>query len=258
MRFRGSRNKERTVEIIRTQTLTKRFGGLVAVNNVDLTLEENRLTSIIGPNGAGKTTLYNLLIGLLRPDGGKIYFKGKDITGYPPHRIVKEGVARSFQILNIFNDLSLFENIRIAVQAEKGHGLEMLSSIKTLDEVNDRSFEIIKVIGLDGKENITAKNLSYGDKRILEIGMALASNPKLLLLDEPTSGLASRETGIMTDFIQSLAKDLTIVVIEHDMNLVLSISDHVVVLHQGSVIATGTPENIRHNDEVQEAYLGGL
>lgn len=246
------------MDIIRTKNLTKRFGGLIAVNNVDLAIEENRLTSIIGPNGAGKTTLYNLLIGLMKPDGGKIYFKGQDITGYPPHRIIKEGIARSFQILNIFNELPLFENIRIAVQAEKGHGLEMLSSINSLNEVNDRSFEIIKAIGLNGKENITAKNLSYGDRRILEIGIALASNPKLLLLDEPTSGLASRETGKMSDFIHNLAKDLTIVVIEHDMNVVLSISDHIAVLHQGRVIAEGTPDQIKQNDEVQEAYLGGL
>ena len=246
------------MESIKTENLTKRFGGLVAVNNVDLIIEENRLTSIIGPNGAGKTTLYNLLIGLMKPDGGKIYFQGKDITGYPPHSIVKEGIARSFQILNIFTELSLFENIRIAVQAERGHGLEILSSIDSLDEVNDRSLEIIKTIGLYGKENITAKNLSYGDRRILEIGIALASNPKLLLLDEPTSGLAGRETGTMTDFIQNLAKDLTIVVIEHDMNVVLSISDHIAVLHQGKVIAEGTPDEIKQNDEVQEAYLGGL
>jgi branched-chain amino acid transport system ATP-binding protein len=246
------------VEIIKTKSLTKKFGGLVAVNNVDLTIEENRLTSIIGPNGAGKTTFFNLLTGLMQPDGGKIYYKGEDITGSPPHKIVKEGIARSFQLLNIFNELSLFENIRIAVQAEKGHGLEMLSFINSLNEVNERSLEIIKTIGLEGKENITAKNLSYGDRRILEIGIALASNPRLLLLDEPTSGLASRETGKMADFIQNLAKDLTIVVIEHDMSIVLSISDHIAVLHQGKVIAEGTPDQIKQNDEVQEAYLGGL
>lgn len=253
-----SENEGRTVEIIRTENLTKRFGGLVAVNNVDLSIVENQLTSIIGPNGAGKTTLYNLLIGLMKPDGGQIYFQGKDITRYPPHRIVKEGIARSFQILNIFTELSLFENIRIAVQAERGHGLEMLSSTGSLDEVNGRAYQIIKNIGLEGRENIASKNLSYGDRRILEIGIALASNPKLLLLDEPTSGLASRETGSMTDFIQGLARDLTVVVIEHDMNVVLSISDHIAVLHQGRLIAEGTPDQIRQNDEVQEAYLGGL
>ena len=188
----------------------------------------------------------------------KFTIKGKISRVIPPHRIVKEGIARSFQLLNIFNELSLFENIRIAVQAEKGHGLEMLSFINSLNEVNERSLEIIKTIGLEGKENITAKNLSYGDRRILEIGIALASNPRLLLLDEPTSGLASRETGKMADFIQNLAKDLTIVVIEHDMSIVLSISDHIAVLHQGKVIAEGTPDQIKQNDEVQEAYLGGL
>jgi branched-chain amino acid transport system ATP-binding protein len=246
------------VEIIKTETLTKRFGGLVAVNNVDLVIEENRLTSIIGPNGAGKTTFFNLLTGLMKPDVGKIYFMGEDITDHPPHRIAKKGIARSFQTLTIFTELSLFENVRIAVQAERGHGFEILSSINSLDEVNDRSFEIIKAIGLNGKENILAKNLSYGDKRILEIGIALASNPKLLLLDEPTSGLASRETGRMTDFIKNLAKGLTIVLIEHDMNIVLSISDHIAVLHQGKVIAEGSPDQIKQNDEVQEAYLGGL
>ncbi len=246
------------MEIIKTQNLTKRFGGLVAVNQVDLAIEENRLTSIIGPNGAGKTTFFNLLTGLMKPDSGKIYLKGEDITGYPPHRITKDGIARSFQILNIFTEVAAFENVRIAVQAERGHGLEMLSSIYSLEEVNEKTFEIIKAIGLSGKENILAKNLSYGDRRILEIGIALASNPKVLLLDEPTSGMASRETGRMTDFIKNLAKGLTTVLIEHDMNIVLSISEHIVVLHQGKVIAEGTPETIRQNDEVQEAYLGGL
>jgi branched-chain amino acid transport system ATP-binding protein len=246
------------MEILKTEKLTKRFGGLVAVNQVDIDIEENRLTSIIGPNGAGKTTVFNLLTGLIKPDDGKIYFKGKEITKHPPHRIVREGIARSFQISNVFTELPLFENIRIAVQAEKGHGFEMLSSINSLEEVNGRTFEIIRAVGLDGKENIVTKNLSYGDKRILEIGIALASNPKVLLLDEPTSGLASRETGKMTEFIQGLSKELTLIVIEHDMNLVLSISDHIIVLHQGRVIAEGTPDGIKRNDEVQEAYLGGL
>lgn len=246
------------MEVLKTAKLMKKFGGLVAVNQVDIGIEENHLTSVIGPNGAGKTTLFNLLTGLIKPDDGKIYFKGKEITNHPPHRIVREGIARSFQISNVFTELPLFENIRIAVQAEKGHGFEMLSSIGALGEVNDRSSEIIEMIGLDGKENIITKNLSYGDKRILEIGIALALNPKVLLLDEPTSGLASRETGKMTEFIQHLSKGLTLLVIEHDMNLVLSISDHIIVLHQGKVIAEGTPDRIKQNDEVQEAYLGGL
>lgn len=244
--------------ILKTKSLTKRFGGLVAVNQVNLTIEENRLTSIIGPNGAGKTTFFNLLSGLMKPDEGKIFFGSLNITGYPSHRVAKQGMARSFQLLSLFNELTLFENIRMAVQAEKGHGLKMLSSIGALRDVNDRAFEIVQAIGLEGKENITAKNLSYGDRRILDIGISLASNPKLLLLDEPTSGLASRETGKMAKFIQGLARDLTLVLIEHDMSIVLSISDHIAVLHQGRVIAEGTPAEIQQNEEVQEAYLGGL
>jgi branched-chain amino acid transport system ATP-binding protein len=246
------------VAILKTESLTKRFGGLVAVNQVNLTIEENRLTSIIGPNGAGKTTFFNLLSGLMKPDEGKIFLGNLNITGYPSHRVAKRGMARSFQLLSLFNELTLFENIRMAVQAEKGHGLKMLSSIGALRDVNDRAFEIVQAIGLEGKENITAKNLSYGDRRILDIGISLASNPKLLLLDEPTSGLASRETGKMAKFIQGLARDLTLVLIEHDMSIVLSISDHIAVLHQGRVIAEGTPAEIQQNEEVQEAYLGGL
>ena len=244
--------------ILKTESLTKRFGGLVAVNQVNLTIEENRLTSIIGPNGAGKTTFFNLLSGLMKPDEGKIFFGSLNITGYPSHRVAKQGMARSFQLQSLINELTLFENIRMAVQAEKGHGLKMLSSIGALRDVNDRAFEIVQAIGLEGKENITAKNLSYGDRRILDIGISLASNPKLLLLDEPTSGLASRETGKMAKFIQGLARDLTLVLIEHDMSIVLSISDHIAILHQGRVIAEGTPAEIQQNEEVQEAYLGGL
>jgi branched-chain amino acid transport system ATP-binding protein len=194
----------------------------------------------------------------MKPDEGTIFFGSLNITGYPSHRVAKQGMARSFQLLSLFNELTLFENIRMAVQAEKGHGLKMLSSIGALRDVNDRAFEIVQAIGLEGKEGITAKNLSYGDRRILDIGISLASNPKLLLLDEPTSGLASRETGKMAKFIQGLARDLTLVLIEHDMSIVLSISDHIAVLHQGRVIAEGTPAKIQQNEEVQEAYLGGL
>ena len=246
------------MDLLRTHNLTKRFNGLVAVDDVNLTVQAGRLTSIIGPNGAGKTTLFNLLTGLLKADNGKIFFEGDDITHFPPYKIVKRGIARSFQLLNIFNDLSLFENIRITVQAAQGHGLEILSSTRSLEGVNQKTLEIVEAIGLQGKENYLAKNLSYGDRRVLEIGMALASSPKLLLLDEPTSGLASKDTGRLTEFINQLSKNLTVVLIEHDMNIVLSISDHVIVLHQGRVIAQGTPSEIRNNDEVQDAYLGGL
>jgi branched-chain amino acid transport system ATP-binding protein len=246
------------VDLLRTHNLTKRFNGLVAVDDVNLTVQAGRLTSIIGPNGAGKTTLFNLLTGLLKADNGKIFFEGDDITRFPPYKIVKRGIARSFQLLNIFNDLTLFENIRITVQAAQGHGLEILSSTRSLEGVNQKTLEIVEAVGLRGKENYVAKTLSYGDRRVLEIGIALASSPKVILLDEPTSGLASKDTGRMSEFINQLSKNLTVVLIEHDMNIVLSISDHVIVLHQGRVIAQGTPSEMRNNDEVQDAYLGGL
>lgn len=246
------------MEMLQTENLTKQFGGLTAVDKVNLRIRANQLTSIIGPNGAGKTTLFNLLTGLLPSSGGRTFFEGKEITGLPSHRIVKVGIARSFQIVNSFMELSLFENIRLSVQAEQGHGFEMLSSIASFGELNDRTQEIVKVLGLEGKEESLVQKLSYGDKRVLEIGIALASRPRLLLLDEPTSGLASRDTGRITEFIKDLATRLTIAVIEHDMNLVLTLSDHIVVLHQGQIIAEGPPQTIRENDMVQEAYLGGL
>ncbi len=248
------------MDILTTQHLSKRFGGLVAVNNVSLKVRQGCLTSLIGPNGAGKTTLFNLLTGLMKPDAGRIHFQQVDITAYPPHRIVKVGVGRSFQIVNIFGELTLLENVRLAVQAQKGHGLEMFTSVNSsgFHEVNEQAAAIIRATGLGGKERIIAKNLSYGDKRLLEIAIALGSKPRLLLMDEPTSGLASRETARMREFIQNLAKELTILLIEHDMNIVLSISDHIAVLHQGRVIAEGEPDAIRQNADVQEAYLGGL
>lgn len=246
------------MSLLSTADLTKRFGGLVAVDHVNLTIKEGLITSIIGPNGAGKTTLFNLLTGLLRPDLGKIYFNGKDITSLPTHKLTKQGMARSFQVLNIFPQMTLFENVSISVQAQKGHGFEIFSSAERLTDVGDISKNVIEQMDLKGKEEIPADDLAYGDKRILEIAIALASNPRLLLLDEPTSGLAAKETARMTDLIKELTKTITVVVIEHDMNLVLSISDEIAVLHQGKIIAQGTPESIRRNNQVQEAYLGGL
>lgn len=246
------------MSLLSTADLTKRFGGLVAVDHVNLTIKENLITSIIGPNGAGKTTLFNLLTGLLRPDLGKIYLNGKDITSLPTHKLTKQGMARSFQVLNIFPEMTLFENVSISVQAQKGHGFEIFSSAERFTDVADISKKVIEQMDLTGKEEIPADDLAYGDKRILEIAIALASNPRLLLLDEPTSGLAAKETARMTDLIKELTKTITVVVIEHDMNLVLSISDEIAVLHQGKIIAQGNPESIRRNNQVQEAYLGGL
>lgn len=246
------------MSLLSTTDLTKRFGGLVAVDHVNLTIKEGLITSIIGPNGAGKTTLFNLLTGLLRPDLGRIYFNGRDVTSLPAHKRTKEGLARSFQVLNIFPEMTLLENVSISVQAQKGHGFEMFTSAERFTDVGDFSRKIIERMDLVGKEEIRADDLAYGDKRILEIAISLASNPRLVLLDEPTSGLAAKETARITDLIKELSKTITVIVIEHDMGMVLSISDEIVVLHQGKIIAQGGPEEIKQNDQVQEAYLGGL
>ncbi len=236
----------------------KHFGGLMANADINFKVQEGTITSIIGPNGAGKTTLFNILTGYYRPDKGRILFQGQDITGWPIHKIVGLGIARSFQVLNIFNEISPFENVRLAVQARKGKGFRFLRSTTRFDDINAATDVILKKIGLDHIKDVPTKQLSYGDKRILEIGIALASEPKLLLMDEPTSGLPSSETDRVKRFIKDISDHLSVVVIEHDMSVVLTISDTIVVLHQGQLIAHGPPDEIKANHDVQEAYLGGI
>lgn len=244
--------------ILETANIEKHFGGVIANQDINIKIEEGSITSIIGPNGAGKTTLFNILTGLYKPDSGRIMFQEEDITGWPIHKIVDLGIARSFQVLNIFNEISPFENIRLSVQARKKKGFHFLRSTKHYDDINQEAEMVLAEIGLISFKNIPTKELSYGDKRILEIGIALASEPQLLLMDEPTSGLPSSETERIKEFIKKISERLTVVVIEHDMSVVLTISDTITVLHQGRVIAQGSPEEIQANNQVQEAYLGGI
>ncbi len=244
--------------ILETAHVEKHFGGLIANQDISIKIEEGAIASIIGPNGAGKTTLFNIMTGLYKPDSGRILFQEEDITGWPIHKIVNLGIARSFQVLNIFNEISPFENIRLAVQSRKKKGFHFLRSTKYFDDINQETETVLAEIGLASDKNIPTKELSYGNKRILEIGITLASQPKLLLMDEPTSGLPSSETERIKEFIKKISERLTVVVIEHDMNVVLTISDTITVLHQGRVIAQGSPEEIKANDQVQEAYLGGI
>ena len=244
--------------ILETANIEKHFGGLIANQDINIKIEEGSITSIIGPNGAGKTTLFNILTGLYKPDSGRIMFQEKDITGWPIHKIVDLGIARSFQVMNIFNEISPFENIRLAVQSRKKKGFHFLRSTKYYDDINQETEMVLAEIGLASVKNTPTKELSYGKKRILEIGIALASEPQLLLMDEPTSGLPSSETERIKEFIKKISKRLTVVVIEHDMSVVLTISDTITVLHQGRVIAQGSPEEIQANNQVQEAYLGGI
>jgi branched-chain amino acid transport system ATP-binding protein len=243
--------------ILTTQGLTKDFGGLRAVDSVTLDIGQRKLTSVIGPNGAGKTTLYNLVTGLIKPDSGRIIFNGENITHLPIHKIVKKGISRSFQILNLFNELTLFENVWLGVQSQQGHGPELFSNPDKFNSVKEETYRIIREIGLSGKEEVPVKLLSYGDRRILEITISLTAKPSLLLLDEPTSGLMSEDRKRISEFMKKLSSQLTLIVVEHDMDVVLSISDHIVVMHQGKILAQGTPDEIRGNDKVQEAYLGG-
>jgi branched-chain amino acid transport system ATP-binding protein len=243
--------------ILTTQGLTKDFGGLRAVDSVTFDIEQGKLTSVIGPNGAGKTTLYNLVTGLIKPDSGRIIFNGEDITNLPIHKIVRKGISRSFQILNLFNELTLFENVWLGVQSQQGHGPELFSNTDKFSSVKEETYRIIKEIGLSDKEEVPVKLLSYGDRRILEITISLTAKPSLLLLDEPTSGLVSEDRKRISEFMKKLSSQLTLIVVEHDMDVVLSISDHIVVMHQGKILAQGNPDEIRGNEKVQEAYLGG-
>ena len=244
--------------MLETRGIVKNFGGLMASRNINCKIEEGRITSIIGPNGAGKTTFFNILTGFYHPDSGSIHYKGQEITGWPIHKIVRLGIVRSFQILNIFNEISPAENIRLAVLSRQKRGFAWFHPAGGFADANEQTEQVLEEIGLTDVKDLPTKNLSYGDKRVLEIGIALASEPKLLLMDEPTSGLPASETDRIKEFIKKISGRLTVVIIEHDMDIVFTISDTIIVLHQGEIIAQGSPDQIRANALVQEAYLGGI
>ena len=243
--------------ILEAVNLCKNFGALQAVNQVNLRVGEGSIHSIIGPNGAGKTTLFNLLTGFHTPSAGKIYFKGTEITRFPPYKISQLGIGRSFQITSIFPELSTKENVRVALPSRTHASYRFLTSMNGLRDLEERSQEILEKIGLGDKGGLVAKYLSHGENRILDIGIGLATDPKLLLLDEPASGLGGDEVSRITNLIKDISSQVTIVLIEHNIDVVLSISHVITVLHQGSVIAHGDPEEIQENQRVQDAYLGG-
>lgn len=243
--------------ILKTENLTKKFGELVAVNKVSISIEEKGVLSIIGPNGAGKTTFFNLLTGYLKPTSGKIFLKGEDITGMPPYDIVHKKLSRSFQIVSYFPEFTIFENIQMGVFNHLGYNYNYFANISKLKNVREESEKYIELLGLTEQKDLKAKFLSHGDKKILDIAMCLTVEPEILLLDEPTSGVSGTERAKVINFISDLAKNIKIVVVEHDMDIVFSISDRIVVLTQGSILADGTAEEIRNNEDVQKAYLGG-
>jgi len=240
--------------------LSKHFGALVAVDSVNLKVRRNALHAIIGPNGAGKTTFFNLLSGNIEPTSGQVLFKGRDITHQPVHRTIHFGIGRSFQITNIFPNLTVFENIRLAAQALGGDNFKFWQVTSRFKQYEDRTWEVIEKVGLKDRAQTPAKTLPHGDQRKLELGMILAPDPEVLLLDEPTAGMASEQVPQLMSLIQEIQKagNKTIMLVEHNMNVVMSVSDVITVMHQGKVLAEGTPAEIAANKEVQTAYLGGL
>jgi branched-chain amino acid transport system ATP-binding protein len=240
--------------LLESQGLTKVFGGLTAVNGVDFQVRRGELRSVIGPNGAGKTTFFNLLTGVLPPSGGRILFKGRDITHRPAHAVSRLGIARSYQVTNIFGDLSVFENVRIAAQSRVTH-YRFWGHADRLAAVNQRADEILGLLGLTAKRHVRGAELSHGEQRYLEIGIALATDPDFLLLDEPTAGMSPEETQRTAAFVRKLAGHVTIVLVEHDMEVVMGISDRITVLNYGQVLAEGTPAEIRENADVRRVYL---
>jgi ABC-type branched-subunit amino acid transport system ATPase component/ABC-type branched-subunit amino acid transport system permease subunit len=240
--------------LLESQGLAKVFGGLTAVNGVDFQVRRGELRSVIGPNGAGKTTFFNLLTGVLPPSKGRILFKGRDITNLPAHAVSRLGIARSYQVTNIFGDLSVFENIRIAAQSRVTH-YRCWGNADRLRAVNERAEEILRLLGLGAKRHVRGAELSHGEQRYLEIGIALATEPDFLLLDEPTAGMSPEETQRTAAFVRKLAGHVTIVLVEHDMEVVMGISDRITVLNYGEVLAEGTPAEIRDNPDVRRVYL---
>jgi len=241
--------------LLRTEGLTRSFGTLLAVDGVAVSVHRGELRSIIGPNGAGKTTFFRLISGEMPPSAGRIWFDGREITGLPQHAVARLGIAKSYQITNVFPHLTVLENVRVAVQGP-ARAFDFWSRADRLSGVRERAQSLLATVGLAEKAGLLAAHLSHGEKRHLEIGIALASNPALLLLDEPTAGMSPEETDETMGLIRELASGRTVVLVEHKMKLVMRISDRITVLHQGQVLAEGTPDEIRANEMVQQTYLG--
>jgi branched-chain amino acid transport system ATP-binding protein len=235
--------------------LTKNFGALLAVDGVSLDVQSGHVHSLIGPNGAGKTTVFNCISGFLRPAAGSVLLNGRDVTGWPPHRLVGAGLSRTFQITQIFDELTVIENVALAVRSHLGRNLQPWSGRES--EVSDRANAVLDKLRLE-QADVNAGHLAHGDKRILEIAIALALEPSVLLLDEPTAGMSPGETERIAEIIRLLANDASVLLVEHDMEIVLGISDEITVMTQGRVIASGSPEEVSHDPLVRDAYLGAI
>ena len=247
--------------VLRTTGLTKRFGEFTAVDRVDLAVDRGEFRSVIGPNGAGKTTLFNLISGAMAPTEGTITLAGRDITALAPAERVAANLARSFQLTTVFNGLTVRENVRLAAQASR---FERMSAVQRLfadpegfDDVADRTDAVLDELGLRSVAGVRASDLSYGDRRRLEVGLVVATDPEVVLLDEPTAGMSGDETEATIDLFEDVLADRTVVLVEHNVDLVMRVSDRITTLNGGQVVATGTPAEIAADDRVQAAYLGG-
>ena len=245
-----------TETALRTAALRKDFGGLTAVNDVALECRVGELHAVIGPNGAGKTTLINLLSGDLAPSSGRVELFGRDVTGLPSHRVSQLGVGRSYQRSNIFMRFTVFENCRLAAQSRLPSSMRFLKPAVRYREVNDAAAPAVELAALCGREQVPATALSHGERRQLEVAMTLATRPRLLLLDEPLAGMGAEESARMVELLKKLAPGHAMLLVEHDMDAVFALASVLTVMVNGSVLASGTPESIRANREVQEAYLG--
>jgi len=243
-----------SLPIMKTELLTVRFGGLAALSQVNFELARNEVRAIIGPNGAGKSTFFNCLTGVLRPTSGRILFNGEDITGLPSDQISRKGIARSYQITNILPNATALENVRIAAQSRR-HAWNMIAHHSAFADINEKAEMALDSVGLLSKATELAANLSHGQQRNLEIGIALATEPALLCLDEPTAGMSAAETHETMQLVKRIGENLTILIVEHDMEVVMELADRITVLHYGAILAEGTPEEIQENPKVLEVYL---
>ena len=244
------------MSLLEVKNLHKDFSGLKVLTGINLSIEKGERHSIIGPNGAGKSTLFNIITGKYRPSLGRIFFDGEDITGLSPYKISRRGLARSFQIINIFPMMNVYQNVRNAILSKEKIRLNTIFRLEKMDRIDQETLHVLESLGLIGIKDVLAGELSYGQQRALEIGIALATDPKLILLDEPTAGMTKEETKETVALIQNVTKGKTLVVIEHDMDVVFSIAHRITVLYYGEILASGTPDEIRNSEKVKEAYLG--